>query len=709
MSHKFNESQISAINTFHGPLLILAGAGTGKTSTITARIANLVQSGVADSSQILALTFTNKAAKEMKQRVESQVANTSPMWLGTFHGIGARLLRAHAKAIDLDTNFIIIDAKDREKLLKQIITELNIDEKRFSVNTLGFIISNLKELCIRSNQADRLSEFKHKDLDIAKIYEIYQIKLKGLNAVDFDDLISECVYLFERNPNILSDVQDRFQYITVDEYQDTNSVQNKFLRILASKYQNICCVGDEDQSIYSWRGAKVTNILRFGDHFPGAKIIKLEDNYRSTDKVLNAAVSLISHNKDRYGKVLRSSNIGSELPKIVLLEDDRREVSSLINQIQSLNVDYSNVAILVRAAYQMRAIEEGLIGNNIPYTIVDGVRFYDRKEIKDLTSYLRYVYSQKDVLALERIINTPKRGIGDKSWTADIMPAISSIGNSIEALKHVVNMGLLSGKASAGLSEFIGNIEKWKSLLTSEKHNLSSLMEMIYRESGYLEMLQEELKTDPDISSRIENIREFIASLNEFDSIEQFLEHLSLLSMTDKEESHGVKVMTMHASKGLEFDYVFLPGWDEEIFPSRKSVEESAEGLEEERRLAYVAITRARKNFFIYSSARRMMFGKIQGFLPSRFIKEIGDAARVQDLSKQMQRSFGDVKFANSVPSFQKSKTIGSSSNSLSTGAKVFHDKFGNGTISRSIGKFWEVKFDNGMTHVVQGDFLKKR
>lgn len=761
MQNSFNENQVKAINTYDAPLLILAGAGTGKTLTITARIANLISQKICSVENILAVTFTNKAANEMKQRIEKLVGNDAgKMWIGTFHGICVRILRTYAKIFGLEQNFLILDEADRKKLLTNVVRDLEIDEKRFPVKVCQFIISGLKERCIDCNDVDKISTFKYRDLDIVKLYQTYQSRLRSMNAVDFDDLIFECVRLFKREPKILSDLQSRFKYITVDEYQDTNEIQHLWLQLLASGDANICCVGDEDQSIYGWRGAKVDYILNFSKDFIGAKIIHLEQNYRSNQSILDAAMSVILNNKQRYDKVLKSNIVSSEKPNLILVENDRDENINIVKNIIQLKnnaIDLKNIAILVRATHQTRNIEDCFVKNAIPYKIIGGIKFYDRKEIKDIIAYIRWCYSLTDVISLERIINTPKRGIGEKSFSEIISYINRNNWKLSDGLINIANFGgILNNKLSEQLRCFMDFSMNIHNHLNDSDFSLSDIVEKIYFESGYAEMLQNEAIDDPEISNKIDNIREFITSIKQFDNLDQFLEHISLVSANDDENSNnGVNMMTMHCAKGLEFLYVFLPAWEEGIFPSQKSIDENGVlGVEEERRLAYVALTRARKNFFVYTAKQRMQFGKIMFSKRSRFIDEMYDKLNVIDLTYNNTLK-KKLEFTKNNKSFNSlNKGYKENSNNLSHGAfigskewqfsnittgkgcvekkysyeyyretnqfveaekkekqfkigdLVYSEKFGDGVVTAVYGKFYEVKFKN--TRQITKDIVKK-
>ena len=732
--HNLNKAQKQAIETYDCPLLILAGAGTGKTTTITARIANLILKDVAKSENILAVTFTNKAAGEMKNRIEKFTDNNAgKMWIGTFHGVSARILRIHAKALGLEPNFLILDDYDHKKLITQVMKDLNIDEKQFPSKAIQFIISSLKEKCVDHNDVEKISTFKYKDLDITKIYQTYQLRLRGMNAVDFDDLIFESVKLFKHEPKILSDLQNRFQYITVDEYQDTNELQHLWLRLLVGGNPNICCVGDEDQSIYGWRGAKVDYILSFGDDFLGAKIIRLEQNYRSVQPILDAAMSVISNNKQRYKKTLTSGINSGHKPNLVLVESDKDENANIAKNIIALQrngVEYKDMAILVRTTHQIRSIEDCFIKNDIPYKIIGGIKFYDRKEIKDLIAYIRFTYSLTDIISLERIINVPKRGIGEKSFS-DIKSYIEKNNYKLfEGIKNIVSFGnnILNQKTSVAIKDFIDfteNIHNFffkssgnNSATNNDKNTmqLCDIIDKIYFDSGYAQMLQDELVNDPEVSSKIENIREFISSTKQFANIDEFLEHISLVSANDGDENSlldSVNMMTMHAAKGLEFSYVFLPAWEDEIFPSQKSINENGcLGLEEERRLAYVALTRAKQNFYIYSAKQRMVFGKLQLCKPSCFINEMKDKLQIIDLTynhryhSSITANSSTNKYVNNNNAYSKNDNYFNNDNDR----KKYHGNNNNHIGSKSNYYDYENNFNTEKyeKYTNRNDFLKK-
>lgn len=726
-----NQPQLEAVSAVDGPVLVLAGAGTGKTKVLTTRIVNIIATGAATPDNILAVTFTNKAANEMRNRIEEMVGYLGGMWIGTFHSIGVRLLRMHSKAIDLEPSFSIVDEADRNKLFKQVILELNIDEKRYPVKLISYLISNLKEKCITENDEGMVNGVKYKDLDILGIYKSYQRKLKTYNLLDFDDLIMLTIQLFKKNPQILSDIQDRFTHILVDEYQDTGHSQHLLLKMLAGKYYNICCVGDEDQSIYSWRGANVDNILNFEKDYIGAKVIRLEENYRSTTNILNVATSVISNNKSRYGKTLFSNSGEGGMVNIVHVQDNQQEGQEICNRMQyyaNLEESYNDMAILVRAAFQIRSIEEMLMRNNMPYRVIDGIKFYDKREIKDTVAYLRFIFSDQDRLAFERIINLPKRGIGDKTLANIFATADNNYIGLTPAMQKMSDEGSFGAKIKTEINTFLDQIKYWRECAIEDRCSLSELAEMVINQSGYLAMLKTE---EPDDLTRVDNVKELINALSGFGTIEEFLEHIALFGAKDQgENSNAINILTMHGSKGLEYNIVFLPGWEEGTFPSFRSIDENGDsGLEEERRLAYVAITRARKELAIFYADSRFVFGKYQASLKSRFIDEITKKLSNSNIIKFSNYSGisnnNSNKFTNtpSIPTYKPKKiesfegySIPQSANeptrphhTLKKDEVVSHDKFGTGVVVGFIASYVDVLFDDGIKRLIQKEFLKNK
>ena len=620
-----NKDQIEAVTYLDGPLLIVAGAGSGKTKVLTSKIAHIVNKKRAFPNQILAVTFTNKAAKEMQNRVSSILGKDAIglSWLGTFHSISAKFLRKHAKAVNLNYNFTIIDRDDQVRLIKNICKSENIDTKKISPNFIMFYIDKWKN---NGWYPDEVILKKKEILEksFLKIYKIYQAKLLDLNACDFGDLLLHCVKLFEKNPDICKIYSKNFKYILVDEYQDTNLIQNKWLNLLSSYYKNLCCVGDDDQSIYSWRGAEIKNFLEFDKNYKNAKIVRLEKNYRSTQNILSTASSLIENNKNRVGKTLFTDGEKGELINLNCYKSGKDEAINVGDQIEKFQDEYglNNMAILVRAIFQTREFEERFLKIGLPYRIIGGTKFYERAEIKDCLSYLRIVFQNKDDLAFERIVNVPKRSIGDT--TLKQISEFAKIKNYslIESAKSLIQQNKIKPKTKIGLVSIINLIEKWK-IENLRGINHIKLLQVILDESGYSQMLKN--KKDLENENRIENIKELINAMKEFDNLESFLEHVSLATSIDQDwEGQKVNLMTIHASKGLEFEMVFLPGWEEGLFPHQKSIEEKGEsGLEEERRLAYVAITRAKRMLNISFSISRFFQGDWIDSIGSRFIEEL--------------------------------------------------------------------------------------
>ena len=621
-----NKAQKEAVMYLEGPLLIVAGAGSGKTKVLTSRIANIIKEKKAFPNQILAVTFTNKAAKEMHNRV-SDILGSSAVglsWLGTFHSICAKFLRKHASAVNLNSNFTIIDTDDQIRLIKNICKSENIDVKQLSPKYIIAIIDRWK------NKGFYPSEVKinYKDIyekTILPIYKIYQQKLIDLNSCDFGDLILHAVKILEKNLDIRELYSKNFRYILVDEYQDTNYIQSRWLNLLAEKNKNICCVGDDDQSIYSWRGAEIKNFLEFDKIYEKTKIIRLEQNYRSTQNILSVASNLIANNQDRVGKNLNTTMEDGELIKLNCFKNGKDEAIGLSDEIEQIKKKYSynNIAILVRAIFQTREFEERFLKIGIPYRIIGGTKFYERAEIKDCIAYLRLIHQDKDDLAFERIVNNPKRSIGD-STIKTIHDYQKEYSLSLEvSSRKMMQENLFKPKTKIGLSSFLNLLTKWRSEISIKKINHVKLLQIVLDESGYSSMLKN--KKDLENENRLENIKELLSAMKEFDNLESFLEHVSLATSVDQEwDGEKVNMMTMHASKGLEFDVVFLPGWEEGLFPHQKSLEEKGQkGLEEERRLAYVGITRAKRKALISFSTNRFYQGDWIDSMASRFIDEL--------------------------------------------------------------------------------------
>ncbi len=624
--NNLNEAQKEAVLSLDGPLLIVAGAGSGKTKVLTSRIAHIIKNKKAFPNQILAVTFTNKAAKEMHNRV-SKILGSSAVglsWLGTFHSICAKLLRKHASAVNLKSNFTIVDTDDQIRLIKNICKAENIDVKQLSPRYVIAIIDRWKNKGLYPNEV----KINIKDIyekTILPVYKIYQQKLIELNACDFGDLILHSVKILEKNEDIRKIYSKNFKYILVDEYQDTNFIQSKWLNLLAEKNKNICCVGDDDQSIYSWRGAEIKNFLEFDKIYNDTKVIRLEQNYRSTENILKAASSLISNNQKRVGKTLKSTMEEGDLINLNCFKNGKDEAIGVSDIIEKIKKDFSlnNVAILVRAIFQTREFEERFLKIGLPYRILGGIKFYERAEIKDCVAYLRLIYQEQDDLAFERIVNNPKRSIGENT-IKNIHEYSKKNKISLEASsRKMIIENLIKPKAKLGLNFFLDLVLKWRNDLKVKKFGHVKLLQIILDESGYSAMLKN--KKDLENENRLENIKELLSAMKEFDNLESFLDHVSLATSIDQDwEGEKINMMTMHAAKGLEFDIVFLPGWEEGLFPHQKSIEEKGhDGLEEERRLAYVGITRAKKKAIISFSMNRFYQGDWIDSMASRFIDEL--------------------------------------------------------------------------------------
>jgi DNA helicase-2/ATP-dependent DNA helicase PcrA len=619
-----NPEQRDAVLAIEGPVLVLAGAGTGKTRVLTTRLAHILATNKARPWELLAVTFTNKAAREMRERITHLIGPSSEglRWLGTFHSVAAQILRRNAELVGLKSSFTILDVDDQERLLKQVLEAENIDTKRWTPKSLAHLVDHWKN---RGWTPDKLPPSEN---DFAvnrgqKLYAAYQDRLRVLNACDFGDLLLHNLTLFTQHPDVLAEYHQKFRYILVDEYQDTNVAQYLWLRLLASERKNVCCVGDDDQSIYGWRGAEVDNILRFERDFPGAKVVRLERNYRSTKHILAAASGLIATNKGRLGKTLWTEADGGEKVRVRGVWDGEAEARLIGDEIEDLRRKgrkYKDVAVLVRASFQMRAFEERFVLLQIPYTVVGGPRFFERAEIRDAHAYLRLVQSQDDDLAFERIVNTPKRGIGEASVQKVLSSARLAGVSAMTAARELIGTDELPARTRSQLSNFIRDIDRWRQLAASTRH--FELTETILDESGYTDFWRQDRATG---QTRLDNLKELIQSMQAFDTLEAYLEHVSLVMDLDRGAGEdAVQIMTLHSAKGLEFPMVYLPGWEEGVFPSQRSVDEKGEkGLEEERRLAYVGITRAREEARISFAANRLVYGRWTSQLPSRFVDEL--------------------------------------------------------------------------------------
>jgi len=730
---RLNDPQKEAVYHTQGPILVLAGAGTGKTGVLTTRLIRLLIEKIALPGEILSVTFTNKAANEMRERITNQIGDMSLglKWLGTFHSVGAQILRLHPNKLGLENDFIILDTDDQVRLLKQIIKDENIDDKRWPAKQLLNLIDKWKNKglypeAISSNDGDYFANGKGHLL-----YKIYQERLKYFNAVDFGDLILESIRLFENNQDILESYQNRFKYILVDEYQDTNVSQYKLLKLLTGKYQNICCVGDDDQSIYSWRGAEISNILRFEKDFPEAKTIRLEENYRSTGHILTAASKLIENNESRLGKTLWTNS--GEGEKITVKsnwdgEEEARQITSELEKLSLKNYNLDETAILVRASFQMREFEDRFIAVGLPYKVIGGPRFYERKEIRDVNAYLRLATQPNDSLALERIINTPKRGIGETSVKKIRDRSKENNKPLIESIKELIDEKSFKGKTADSLNKLVKLVFHWNQLIKEEDR--VDIAEIIIEDSGYLEMLRNDKSLTAE--GRVENVYELFRSLEPFESIKAYLEHISLVMEIDSNQ-YGKKVslMTLHAAKGLEFDYVFLPGWEEGVFPNQRAVDEGGlEALEEERRLAYVGVTRAKKKASIYYAANRRMHNQWISSIPSRFVTELPEGNIETDLSnyageKELFKEQEYIDFDQSeyeTPGWErarfesKSRTIEHKNSEnyvvndspFELNENVRHKKFGKGIILSIDGKKLTINFGSKGTRKVMENFVEK-
>lgn len=711
-----NDKQREAVETLDGPLLVLAGAGTGKTRVLTSRIAHILQTQKAWPGQILAVTFTNKAAFEMKERISNLIGRTvEGLWLGTFHSLCVRILRRHAERVGLKTNFTILDTDDQLRLLKQLIKAENLDEKKWPPRLVLSTISLWKDRALSPQQVSSSDTASYSsDNPCQKLYTLYQERLKILNAVDFGDLLLSTLELFKNNPDVLDYYQKQFHYILVDEYQDTNVAQYLWLRLLAMGHNNICCVGDDDQSIYGWRGAEIANILKFEKDFPEARLIRLEQNYRSTSHILGAASGLIAKNNSRLGKTLWTKGEAGE--KVILKsiwdgEEEARYVGEEIEALQRQKYSLSSIAILVRASHQTREFEDRLMTLGIPYRVIGGARFYERLEIRDALAYLRLIHEPNDSLAFERIINTPKRGLGNAAL--QLMHHMARVENIslMKAALRLLETDELRGQAKTSLKAFLVDLDRWHSQRIV--YSPSELAKIVLDESGYTTMWQKD--KSPDAAGRLENLKEFVAALAEFETLAGFLEHISLvMENAASTQGESLSIMTLHSAKGLEFDCVFLAGWEEGLFPSMRTLDESGmKGLEEERRLAYVGLTRARKKAYITYAANRKIHGGWQSNLPSRFISEL-PKENVDALNVFGTFTGGTSPYKTS--SFQSLESPARPSLSPSAqnprarfkvGDRVFHMKFGYGRVIDIQGDKLEVTFDHTGVKKVMISFIE--
>ncbi|ETD90232.1 ATP-dependent helicase [Rhodobacter capsulatus] len=738
-----NDAQRRAVEALDGPVLMLAGAGTGKTKALTARIAHLIHSGRARPNEVLAVTFTNKAAREMKDRIGRLMGQTleGMPWLGTFHSVCVKLLRRHAELVGLRSNFTILDTDDQIRLLKQLILAANMDEKRWPARQLAGLIDSWKNRAWTPEHV-RGAETAHFDNRGSELYAAYQDRLRTLNAVDFGDLLLHMVTIFQRHPDVLQQYQRWFKYILVDEYQDTNTAQYLWLRLLAQGHRNICCVGDDDQSIYGWRGAEVGNILRFEKDFPGAVVVRLEQNYRSTEHILAAASGLIAANRDRLGKTLWTADKGGEKVRLIGHWDGDEEARWIGEEVESLSrgtrgldpIPLNGQAILVRASHQMRAFEDRFLTIGLPYRVIGGPRFYERQEIRDAMAYFRLAVSPDDDLAFERVVNLPKRGLGDKAQAVIQTCARQAEAGLVMGAKAALQQGAIGGKAAGALRAFLDGIGRWHAAVLENADHVR-LAETILEESGYTDMWLAD-KT-PEAPGRLENLKELVKALESFENLQGFLEHVALIMDNDKDQSEDkVSIMTLHAAKGLEFPAVFLPGWEDGLFPSQRALDEGGlRALEEERRLAYVGITRAEEICTISFAGNRRVYGQWQSQLPSRFIDEL-PAARVEVLTPPglygggfgaaAQAGFGSLEARAtkadvynspgwkrmesraSTPPRPKARTVTTvDSLAFGVGDRVFHVKFGYGEVIDLEGDTALIEFDKAGSKHVKAGFLK--
>ena len=753
-----NPEQREAVEHTEGPLLVLAGAGTGKTRVLTTRIAHILSQNRAWPSQILAVTFTNKAAREMKERIGGQIGGAveGMAWLGTFHSIGVKILRRHAELVGLKSGFTILDSDDSVRLLKQVLEAAQIDKDRWPARQLAGLIDDWKNRGLTPDKVPAGEGFSFAEGKGRDLYAAYQSRLKDLNACDFGDLLLECLRLFRENPGVLAEYHKRFRYILVDEYQDTNVAQYMWLRLLAQGVANVCCVGDDDQSIYGWRGAEVDNILRFDKDFPGAKVIRLERNYRSTGHILAAASALITKNEGRLGKTLFTEGEAGSKVTVANFWDDEAEARSIGDDIENLQRQkhpLNEIAILVRASSQMRVIEDRFITLGLPYRVIGGPRFYERQEIKDAIAYLEVVANPSNDLKFERIVNVPKRGLGDT--TVKRVHELARARNipMYYAAREITETGEIAAKARKSLSDLVRAFERWRGQLDTMRH--TELAELILDESGYTAMWQTD--KSPQAQSRLENLKELVRFMHDFDTLAGFLEHVSLVMDVDKgNDTDQVSLMTLHAAKGLEFGTVFLPGWEEGLFPHQRALDESGKaGLEEERRLAYVGITRAKRLAKISFAQNRRTHGLYQSAIPSRFVDELPDA-HVEVIESQNPyggttqgfgygNQFGSSRFDRApaqefksgyqTPGWQRAKETWSRSDEkkkkqmtrgpktidgelvasssarapeFKVGTRVTHEKFGVGTVTLVDGNKLTIQFDDGDTKRVVASFVER-
>ncbi len=719
-----NPAQRQAVETTEGPVLVLAGAGTGKTRVLTTRLAYLLRTGKAFPNQILAVTFTNKAAQEMKHRVSTLLGGepVEGWWLGTFHALAARMLRRHAELVGLTSNFTILDQDDQVRLIKQLMEAENIDTKKWPPKALADKISSWKDKGLAPMDPSVPDQGDFAGGKLQSIYRDYQARLRTLNAADFGDLLLHMITIFKdpKNADVLAQYHRYFKYVLVDEYQDTNVAQYLWLRLLAKGSGNICCVGDDDQSIYGWRGAEVDNILRFEKDFPGAVIVRLEENYRSTGHILAAANAVISHNEDRLGKELFTSESAGEKVRVRGLWDGEAEarwVGEEIESLQTKKYTLDEIAVLVRAGFQTREFEERFIQLGLPYRVIGGPRFYERMEVRDALAYLRVINQPGDDLAFERIINTPKRGIGDATVQTLYAHARAKGISLYTAIMDLTQTDELKPKVKGTLMKLVDDFERWRSLASTTHH--AALANMVLEESGYSDMWK--MDKSPDSPGRLENLKELVSGMEEFENLPAFLEHIALVMENQNNDTgQQITIMTLHGAKGLEFKCVFLPGWEEGLFPSQRSMDENGiKGLEEERRLAYVGITRARERSYISHAANRRMYGSWMNAIPSRFVDELPEGHIEMEAETGLYGSasagrsshWDSSGFSEKIAPRREPVTKFApqqNASGFARGDTVVHEKFGKGIIVNMDGQKLDIAFSSGGTKRVIDSFVTK-
>ncbi len=721
---RLNTEQREAVETVDGPLLVLAGAGTGKTRVLTTRFAHILMTGRAYPGQVLAVTFTNKAAREMRERVGAILGRpVEGLWLGTFHALCARMLRRHAEQVGLTSNFSILDTDDQLRLLKQVMEAERIDTKRWVPQALMAVIQRWKDRGLAPARVTRQDDTDFAGGRARELYTAYQARLRALNAADFGDLLLHVTDLLRDQPEILAQYHRTFRYILVDEYQDTNLVQYLWLRLLAQAHRNICCVGDDDQSIYSWRGAEVENILRFEQDFPGAKIVRLEANYRSTAPILAAASALIAHNEGRLGKTLRPGRQDADGERVTVVglwdsDEEARMVGDRIEALRRQGEPLAEMAVLVRAGFQTRAFEERLITLGLPYRVVGGLRFYERQEIRDAIAYMRLLAQPADDLAFERIVNVPRRGVGEVALRSMHEAARADGVPLMEAAAKLAASGALKGRVKESVGTLLRDFGRWRAMLETEGHVLT--VATLLDESGYTGMWQQD--KSPEAPGRLENLKELVRALADFETLAGFLDHVSLVMENDEAaEGDRISLMTLHGAKGLEFDTVFLPGWEEGLFPNQRALDEGGvKSLEEERRLAYVGLTRARRRAIVSHAANRRVYANWQTSIPSRFIEELPDADVERTGSAALARDarvLAATTFTGQFPLVaRRPRTIDvwekparpARSDAIPVGARVFHQKFGYGTVTSAEDDRLDVAFDKAGDKRVLDRFVEK-